>query len=161
MSHGNAIKTDKNCSEFSFWQRQTDVFSWVSFEGDSLQKPLSVQDMGWLIFSSSLLRLAQELDGTCTGEHGIGMGKRELLEREIGMTGIEVMKQIKKTFDPNGIMNPGKVFFWYTWNLFVYTDYKGNTTVICIASLCHKGHGFLKISLILLNSEIKIWGKVI
>lgn len=56
-------------------------------------------------------RLAQELDGTCTGEHGIGLGKRELLLKEIGETGIEVMQQLKQTMDPNGILNPGKVFF--------------------------------------------------
>ncbi|KAK3085218.1 hypothetical protein FSP39_000122 [Pinctada imbricata] len=60
--------------------------------------------------SHKMALLAQELDGTCTGEHGIGMGKRELLVREIGEDGIEVMKEVKKTFDPNGIMNPGKVF---------------------------------------------------
>lgn len=51
------------------------------------------------------------MNGTCTGEHGIGQGKRALLEKEIGETGIQVMKQIKQTFDPKGIMNPTKVFF--------------------------------------------------
>lgn len=56
-------------------------------------------------------RLAQELNGTCTGEHGIGLGKRDLLLKEIGETGIEVMQQLKQTLDPNGILNPGKVFF--------------------------------------------------
>lgn len=45
------------------------------------------------------------------GEHGIGLGKRELLLKEIGETGIEVMQQLKQTMDPNGILNPGKVFF--------------------------------------------------
>ncbi|XP_033753806.1 probable D-lactate dehydrogenase, mitochondrial isoform X2 [Pecten maximus] len=58
-----------------------------------------------------MAEIAMELDGTCTGEHGIGMGKRGLLQREIGDTGMEVMRQLKKTFDPKGIMNPGKVFF--------------------------------------------------
>ena len=52
-----------------------------------------------------------ELNGTCTGEHGIGMGKRKLLEKEIGEEGILLMKQLKNTIDPKGIMNPGKVFF--------------------------------------------------
>ncbi|KAL3860695.1 hypothetical protein ACJMK2_010786 [Sinanodonta woodiana] len=56
-------------------------------------------------------KLALELDGTCTGEHGIGQGKRELLEREIGVSGIKVMKELKMALDPRGIMNPGKVFF--------------------------------------------------
>ncbi|XP_062593029.1 probable D-lactate dehydrogenase, mitochondrial isoform X2 [Saccostrea cucullata] len=61
--------------------------------------------------SVKMALLAQELDGTCTGEHGIGLGKRELLLREIGETGIQVMQQLKQTLDPNGILNPGKVFF--------------------------------------------------
>ena len=50
------------------------------------------------------------MGGTCTGEHGIGIGKRHLLEQEIGPLGIQVMKQLKATLDPTGIMNPGKIF---------------------------------------------------
>lgn len=50
------------------------------------------------------------LNGTCTGEHGIGLGKRDLLIKEVGDHGVEVMRQVKQAFDPNGIMNPGKVF---------------------------------------------------
>lgn len=51
-----------------------------------------------------------ERDGTCTGEHGIGIGKRELLIKEIGQEGMAAMKQIKKALDPKNILNPGKVF---------------------------------------------------
>ena len=47
--------------------------------------------------------------GTCTGEHGIGCGKRELLMEEMGDEGIELMKRLKRTLDPQLIMNPGKV----------------------------------------------------
>jgi len=54
--------------------------------------------------------LAMKHNGTCTGEHGIGMGKRDLLVKELGEDGLEAMKMIKRCFDPNGIMNPGKVF---------------------------------------------------
>ena len=54
-------------------------------------------------------RHALALDGTCTGEHGIGMGKIDLLKDEIGEAGINVMKSIKKTLDPNNLMNPGKI----------------------------------------------------
>ena len=56
-------------------------------------------------------RIALDLNGTCTGEHGIGMGKRELLVKEIGETGLSVMQQLKNTLDPKGILNPGKVLF--------------------------------------------------
>ena len=53
---------------------------------------------------------AISLDGTCTGEHGIGIGKRELLVKELGEDAVDVMRRIKQILDPNGIMNPGKIF---------------------------------------------------
>ncbi|XP_054749418.2 probable D-lactate dehydrogenase, mitochondrial [Lytechinus pictus] len=60
-------------------------------------------------FTSILGRRAISAGGTCTGEHGIGLGKKDLLTEEIGDVGIHVMKQIKHTIDPLNIMNPGKV----------------------------------------------------
>jgi glycolate oxidase len=57
------------------------------------------------IFSSAL-----SLGGTLSGEHGIGVAKARYLEREVGEAGLEVMKAIKKAFDPNNILNPGKIF---------------------------------------------------
>ncbi|XP_031549169.1 probable D-lactate dehydrogenase, mitochondrial [Actinia tenebrosa] len=60
-------------------------------------------------FTLRLGRRALALGGTCTGEHGIGNGKHILLEEEIGPTGIEVMKSVKRTLDPKNLMNPGKV----------------------------------------------------
>jgi len=53
---------------------------------------------------------AIEAGGTCTGEHGVGRGKRDLLKREVGDLGIRVMKDLKSTLDPLNLMNPG-VFF--------------------------------------------------
>ena len=59
--------------------------------------------------SQSLVKKALELEGTCTGEHGIGFGKKEYLLQEHG-EGVEVMKGLKAMMDPHCIMNPGKVF---------------------------------------------------
>lgn len=53
---------------------------------------------------------ALDLDGTSTGEHGIGIGKRSLLVRELGENGVQLMRTLKNAVDPKGIMNPGKLF---------------------------------------------------
>jgi glycolate oxidase len=53
---------------------------------------------------------ALDLGGTLSGEHGIGITKAPYLSMELGDGGIEVMKRIKKSFDPNNILNPGKIF---------------------------------------------------
>jgi D-lactate dehydrogenase (cytochrome) len=50
------------------------------------------------------------LGGTCSGEHGIGMGKREFLEQEHGAEALAVMRGLKASLDPRGILNPGKMF---------------------------------------------------
>jgi D-lactate dehydrogenase (cytochrome) len=52
---------------------------------------------------------ALEMEGTCTGEHGIGLGKKGSLMKELGPDTIGVMKSIKNALDPNWLMNPGKI----------------------------------------------------
>ena len=59
-------------------------------------------------FVTRLAQRAIDMGGTCTGEHGVGSGKIDLLEREHG-AGIEVMRAIKQALDPLNLMNPGKV----------------------------------------------------
>ncbi|KAI4156657.1 MAG: hypothetical protein LQ340_000103 [Diploschistes diacapsis] len=58
----------------------------------------------------NMVHKAIEMEGTCTGEHGIGLGKKESLLRELGPATIEVMRSIKRALDPYWLMNPGKVF---------------------------------------------------
>jgi D-lactate dehydrogenase (cytochrome) len=53
---------------------------------------------------------AIEVGGTCTGEHGIGMGKREYMDLEHGAASVEAMRRVKRAFDPNDTLNPGKLF---------------------------------------------------
>ncbi|WP_431949175.1 FAD-binding oxidoreductase [Actinacidiphila sp. bgisy167] len=57
-----------------------------------------------------IMALGLELGGTITGEHGVGVLKREWLARELGPVGLEMQRGIKAVFDPLGILNPGKVF---------------------------------------------------
>ena len=64
---------------------------------------------GKAVKKRSLIKKALELNGTITGEHGVGLHKKEyLLEQH--PDNIPVMKSIKRTMDPNNIMNPGKIF---------------------------------------------------
>ncbi len=56
-----------------------------------------------------LINRALTMDGTCTGEHGVGLGKMKFLTAEHGES-VSVMREIKKTLDPLNIMNPGKIF---------------------------------------------------
>ncbi|XP_075252805.1 putative D-lactate dehydrogenase, mitochondrial isoform X3 [Convolutriloba macropyga] len=54
--------------------------------------------------------LAMKYNGTCTGEHGVGLGKKHLLKKEVGPRTYSLMQLIKRSLDPNCIMNPHKVF---------------------------------------------------
>lgn len=57
-----------------------------------------------------IMGLGLELGGTITGEHGVGVLKKEWLAREIGPVGMEMQRGIKQVFDPHGLLNPGKLF---------------------------------------------------
>ncbi|MFI1738362.1 FAD-binding oxidoreductase [Streptomyces sioyaensis] len=57
-----------------------------------------------------IMALGLQLGGTITGEHGVGVLKKEWLARELGPVGVELQRGIKQVFDPLGILNPGKLF---------------------------------------------------
>ena len=57
-----------------------------------------------------VFRKTVEMGGTISGEHGVGISKAPFLEMEVGPLGVAVMKRLKECFDPNGILNPGKIF---------------------------------------------------
>ena len=57
----------------------------------------------------AIMALGLSLGGTCTGEHGVGLLKRDWLARELGPVGLRVHRAIKDALDPDGILNPGKV----------------------------------------------------
>ncbi|MFF0761698.1 FAD-binding oxidoreductase [Streptomyces sp. NPDC003737] len=57
-----------------------------------------------------IMALGLELGGTITGEHGVGILKKEWLAREIGPVGVEMQRAVKQVFDPLGLLNPGKLF---------------------------------------------------
>jgi D-lactate dehydrogenase (cytochrome) len=60
-------------------------------------------------FNERLIERALALDGTCTGEHGVGQGKMKYLQAEHGAVAIEAMRAVKRALDPLDIMNPGKI----------------------------------------------------
>ncbi|GAA5925907.1 hypothetical protein JCM1841_004036 [Sporobolomyces salmonicolor] len=57
----------------------------------------------------NMVERAQRLDGTATGEHGVGIGKKAYVENELGAGTVELLRSIKQTMDPQNIMNPGKL----------------------------------------------------
>lgn len=59
---------------------------------------------------ADIFALAVELGGTLSGEHGIGTMKATFMEMELGAVGLDMMRRIKRAWDPNNILNPGKIF---------------------------------------------------
>jgi glycolate oxidase len=59
---------------------------------------------------AGILRAAVALGGTITGEHGVGLAKRDFLELEQGKELVALQRRLKAVFDPLGILNPGKIF---------------------------------------------------
>ena len=62
--------------------------------------------------NEAVVQRAIRFDGTCTGEHGIGLHKQGFLIDETGAGTVEMMRTVKRALDPKNIMNPGKIFSW-------------------------------------------------
>jgi D-lactate dehydrogenase (cytochrome) len=60
--------------------------------------------------SLQMVQRALRLEGTCSGEHGVGLHKMGFLVDEAGAGAVELMRQLKRALDPKNIMNPGKIF---------------------------------------------------
>ncbi len=82
-----------------------------NFHFGYLIDPASAAD--WAVaerLNHALVRRALAMGGTCSGEHGIGLHKIGFLREEAGAGGVAMMRAIKRALDPDGIMNPGKIF---------------------------------------------------
>jgi D-lactate dehydrogenase (cytochrome) len=75
-------------------------------DGDSMAKARAINE--------AMIDHALSVGGTCTGEHGIGIGKRYAMVREHGIESVAVMRRIKQALDPHGLLNPSKVFLGET-----------------------------------------------
>ncbi len=73
-------------------------------EGDAEQRAVAER------LSMQMVQRAIALEGTCTGEHGIGLHKMGFLVDEAGAGAVALMREIKRALDPKNIMNPGKIF---------------------------------------------------
>ena len=72
---------------------------------DSAAERATAEDL-----NHKLVARALRLEGTCTGEHGIGLGKQDFLLNETGHGAVDMMRTLKRALDPQNIMNPGKIF---------------------------------------------------
>ncbi|HET6606127.1 MAG TPA: FAD-linked oxidase C-terminal domain-containing protein [Rhodopila sp.] len=66
-------------------------------------------ERAWALDKTIVAR-ALSLGGSCSGEHGVGIGKREFLLEEHGPEALAVMRSVKQALDPRGVLNPGKIF---------------------------------------------------
>ena len=81
-----------------------------NFHVDMVLDPDDAEEVGRAVaLNERLVSRALSMDGTCTGEHGVGFGKIDKLVEEHGNAAIDVMRDLKQAIDPKNIMNPGKI----------------------------------------------------
>jgi len=71
------------------------------------ENPQDMEQAGWI--NERVVERALAMEGTCTGEHGVGIGKTKFLVREHGAGAVDVMRAIKNALDPENLLNPGKI----------------------------------------------------
>jgi D-lactate dehydrogenase (cytochrome) len=76
----------------------------ILFDRDNKEETIEAKRL-----NARLIDRAIDMEGSCTGEHAVGIGKKSYLSKELGQSTIDLMRTIKKAVDPNGIMNPGKI----------------------------------------------------
>lgn len=69
--------------------------------------PQDMAEAAWI--SERVVERAIAMEGTCTGEHGIGLGKRKYLVPEHGAVAVDIMRALKTALDPQNLLNPGKI----------------------------------------------------
>lgn len=77
----------------------------LTVDCNSLPQPAPVFEIEELVYSA-----VGELGGAVSAEHGIGLLKREFLHHSVSAEALQTMAELKRSFDPNGILNPGKIF---------------------------------------------------
>lgn len=90
---------------FRPWRTPVTATFTPNFVVDGPDVPDTVGEAAGELFTAALTR-----DGTLTGEHGVGVLKRQWLGEERGEDHVGIQRDIKRVFDPHGILNPGKVF---------------------------------------------------
>jgi D-lactate dehydrogenase (cytochrome) len=100
-------------------ERHGIVYSIIGHVGDGnfhvlmLVDPLDTVDIANAeAINARMVTRAIAMDGTCTGEHGVGMHKMDFLIEEHGEGAIDTMRALKHALDPGNILNPGKIIRW-------------------------------------------------
>ena len=105
-----ALRTRWPCARLSVYGHLGDGNLHVNVLAPLTDDPATFKAAQGAAISDTVHDIAHDLHGSFSAEHGIGMLKRDLLERYGGSLRVETMRALKRTLDPAGLMNPGKLF---------------------------------------------------